>query len=120
MLRTNNKAVIQKLRIHVLENFAEAAGYARDNGEPKAIPLTELVKQIDYMRYGNRSIYATALDWVEGGSALVYYREQRDFLGDLLEATEFEREHKYSDNQVFKTYCHLVARTMAQLYSEGK
>lgn len=120
MLRTNNKSVIEKLRIHVLENFAETAEYERDHDNPEATPLTCLVSQIDYMRYGGRSVYATALDWVEGGSALVYYREQRDFLGDLLEATEFEREHKYSDDQVFKTYCHLVARTMAQLYAEGK
>lgn len=120
MLRTNNKSVDQALRIHVLEHFADTAGYERDNGNPTATPLSCLVEQIDAMRYGNRSIYRTALDWVEGGSALVYYREQRDFLGDLLEANEFEREHKYSDDQVFKTYCHLVARTMAKLYTEGK
>lgn len=119
MLRTTNKKVDQALRIHVLEHFAEAAGYERDNGNPKATPISCLVSQIDYMRYGNRSIYQTALDWVEGGSALIYYQEQRDFLREILEETE-EEANRFTDEQVFKKYCHLVARTMSKLYTEGR
>ncbi len=119
MLRTTNKTVDQTLRIQVLEYFAETAGYERDNGNPTATPISCLVSQIDYMRYGNRSIYQTALDWVEGGSALVHYDEQREFLRNLLNQTESEAL-QFSDDKVFKLYCHLVARTMAQLYSEGK
>lgn len=119
MLRTTNKEVIQQLKIDVLEYFAETAGYERDNGNETATPLSCLVSQIDYMRYGNRSIYSTALDWVEGGSALIYYDEQRDYLKELLQETESEAQ-RFSDTQVFKKYCHLVARTMANLYTEGK
>ena len=119
MLRTTNKKVDQALRIHVLENFAEAAEYERDNDNPKATPMSCLVSQIDYMRYNDRSIYQTALDWVEGGSALIYYGEQRDFLRDILEETE-EEANRFTDNQVFKKYCHLVARTMSKLYTEAK
>lgn len=119
MLRTTNKTVVQQLKIDVLEYFAEAAGYARDNGKPDATPLSELIEQIDYMRHGNRSIYRTALDWVEGGSALIYYDEQREYLKDLLQETD-EEAGRFSDDQVFKKYCHLIARTMAQLYTEGK
>ena len=119
MLRTNNYKVKQALRIHVLEHFAETAGYERDNGNPTATPLSCLVSQIDYMRYGNRSIYQTALDWVEGGSALVYYGEQREFLEELLEQTEVD-SNRYSDDKVWRRYCHLIARTMANLYTKGK
>lgn len=119
MLRTTNKEVLQQLRIDVLEYFAETAGYERDNGNPTATPLSCLVSQIDYMRHNNRSIYQTALDWVEGGSALVYYDEQREYLKTLLQETD-EEAQRFSDTQVFKKYCHLVARTMAQLYTEGK
>ena len=119
MLRTTNKTVDQTLRIQVLEYFAETAGYERDNGNPTATPISCLVSQIDYMRYGNRSIYQTALDWVEGGSALVYYDEQREFLRNLLNQTESEAL-QFSDDKVFKLYCHLIARTMAKLYTEGK
>ena len=119
MLRTNNKTVIEALRVHVLERFAESAEWERDNGNPTATPLNCLVSQIDSMRYNNRTIYQTALDWVEGGSALVYYAEQREFLNEILEQTDSDND-KYSNNQVFATYCHLVARTMTQLYREGK
>ena len=119
MLRSTKKSVIQQLKIDVLEYFAEAAEYERDNGNPTATPLSCLVSQIDYMRYGNRSIYQTALDWVEGGSALVYYDEQREYLKNLLEESD-EDAQRFSDQQVFKKYCHLIARTMAQLYTEVK
>lgn len=119
MLRTTNKTVIQQLRKDVLEYFAEPAEYARDNGKPDATPLSELISQIDYMRYGNRSIYRTALDWVEGGSALIYYDEQRQYLKDLLQETD-EEANRFSDDQVFRKYCHLIARTMANLYTKGK
>lgn len=119
MLRTTNKLVDQALRIHVLEYFAETAGYERDNGNETATPLSCLVSQIDYMRYGNRSIYQTALDWVEGGSALVYYDEQRAYLKELLQETDTEAQ-RFSDDKVFRLYCHLTARTMAQLYAEFK
>lgn len=119
MLRTSNKSVIQQLRIDVLENFAESAGYERDNGNPTATPLSCLVSQIDYMRYGNRSIYATALDYVEGGSFLVYYTECREYLKELLQESDAEAD-RFTDDQVWRKYCHLMARTMSQLYSEGK
>lgn len=119
MLRTSNKAVIQQLRIDVLEEFAETAGYERDNGNPGATPLSCLVAQIDYMRYGNRSIYQTALDWVEGSSALVYYDDCRKYLAELLQETP-EEAARFSDDKVWRKYCHLIARTMAQLYAEGK
>jgi hypothetical protein len=119
MLRTTNKSVINQLKIDVLENFAETAEWERDNGDETATPLSCLVSQIDYMRYGNRSIYATALDYAEGGSMLIYYDEQRDYLKNLLEETT-EDSQRFSDDQVFKKYCHLMARTMAQLYAEGK
>ena len=119
MLRTTNKKVDQALRIHVLEHFAETAEYERDNNNPNATPLSCLVEQINYMRHNGQSIYRTALDWVEGGSALIYYDEQRAFLEELLENTK-EESKRFSDNNVFKKYCHLVARTMAKLYTEAQ
>ena len=117
MLRTTNKIVQERLRVHVLENFAEAAEHQRDNGNPKATPLSCLVEQIDYMRHGNRSIYQTGIDYAEGGSMLVYYQEQRDFLREILKQTKAEAD-KFSDDKVFKLYCHLVAKTIAKLYTE--
>lgn len=119
MLRTTNKTVKTALTAHVLENFAETAGYERDNGNSKATPLSCLVSQIDYMRIGSRSIYSTAIDYVEGGSMLVYYDDCRKYLAELLQETP-EEAQRFTDDQVWRLYCHLIARTMANLYTEGK
>ena len=118
MKRTNDKTVIEALRIHILENFAETAGYERDNGNPTATPIDCLVSQIDYMRLPRETVYETAVHYVEGGSLLVYYAEQREFLEELLDQTDSDSE-KYSDERVFNTYVHLCARTMNTLYNEA-
>lgn len=115
MLRTTNKLVTEGLRIHILESFAETAEYERDHGNVNATPLSCLQHQIDSMRYGNRSVHATALDYVEGGSLLVYYGEAREFLKDLLQETALEAGR--DDEKVWKLYCYLVAREMSNLYT---
>lgn len=116
MLRTTNKTVKTALTAHVLANFLPV-NYGSDPETTDA--LGNLRGQIDAMRYGNRSIYQTALDYVEGGSMLVYYDDQREFLQMILEQTD-EESSKYSDDKVFRLYCHLIARTIANLYTEGK
>ena len=105
MLRTTNKQVKLSLTNHILENFVY----------DDQAPLDNLVHQLDSLRYGNKSIYQAAIDYVEGGSLLVYYDSQRKFLQELLEETDQEA-NRYPDDKVFKLYCHLVARTMNQLY----
>lgn len=116
MLRTTNHKVKTALVGHVMANFLPI-NYGSDPETTDA--LGNLREQIDAMRYNNRSIYQTALDYVEGGPLLVYYGDQRDFLQMILEQTD-EEARKYSDDKVFKLYCHLIARTMAQLYAKGK
>lgn len=112
MLRTTNKLVIEKLREHILENF-QPENYGND--QPA---LQNLRDQIHAMAYGGRSIYQIGLDYVEGGSLLVYYTSQREFLRRLLDETQEEAD-RYSDDKVFKLYCHLVAREIAKLYEMG-
>lgn len=114
MLRTTNKTVKLKLNEHILSYF-EQDHYGSDNPDATALEnLKDQMSVFDYMP----TTYAAGKYMAEGGTFLVYYREQRDFLGDLLEETEFEREHKYSDNQVFETYCRLIARQIAELVKE--
>ena len=116
MLRTTNKSVKTALTAHVLANFLPI-NYGSDPETTDA--LGNLREQIDSMRHGGRTIYQTALDYVDGGSLEVYYDDQRKFLQMILEQTD-EEASKYSDDKVFKLYCHLIARTMANLYAEGK
>lgn len=116
MLRTTNKSVKTALTAHVLANFLPI-NYGSDPETTDA--LGNLREQIDAMQYGDRSIYQTALDYAEGGSMLVYYDDCRDFLKMILEQTDTEAQ-RYSDEKVWRLYCHLIARTMANLYTEGK
>lgn len=116
MLRTTNKLVKTALTGHVLANFLPI-NYGSDPETTSA--LGNLREQLDSMRYGGRSIYQTALDYVEGGSFLVYYGDCRKFLQEILEQTDAEAA-RFSDDKVWRLYCHLIARTMANLYSEGK
>lgn len=121
-MRTTSKPVIEALRSHILEYFEESVEYAREQlpglrnyENRKAItPLTELKYQIAYMRHHDRTTYQTALDWVEGGSALVYYDDQRKFLQDILKQSD-EESQRYSDDKVFRLYCHLIAREITKL-----
>lgn len=109
MLRTNSKQVIRQLEADVLEPF-----WPKNYGGG-TVGLQNLVDQVDAMRYNNRTIYQTALDYVEGGGYLVYFYDCRDYLQKLLQQTDAQAG-VYSDDKVWKTYCHLMARTMAQLY----
>lgn len=112
-MRTTNKLVIERIQKHILTQFdAEHYDNESDNS-----PTQNLVEQLDYMRYGNRSIYQTALDWVEGGSALIYHIEVKEFLNSLdINPTGTE----YTDEKSWKLYCHLVAREMSKLYEGAK
>lgn len=115
-MRTTNKLVIEKIRIHILESFAESAEYSRDNGNATATPISCLIDQINYMRYNNRSIYRTALDYVEGGSLLIYYADVNDFLNEL---GINETGKAYTDEKSWRLYCHLIAREITKLYEMG-
>lgn len=116
MLRTTNKTVKTALVGHVMANFLPI-NYGSDPETTDA--LGNLREQIDAMRHEGRSVYQTALDYVEGGSFLVYYGDCRDFLKMILEQSDDEA-NRYSDEKVWRLYCHLIARTMANLYTEGE
>jgi hypothetical protein len=125
-MRTTAKPVIEALQVHILDEFEETAEYANANSsdeyklthEPYTA-LNMLKQQITAMEYGNRGTYKTALDWVEGGSALIGYDEQREFLANLLEETP-EEAQRFSDDKVFRKYCHLVAREITKLVEGAK
>lgn len=108
MLRTTNKSVKEALNAHILERFTKDHGWDSDDALAN---LKEQLKSFDYMP----TDYKKGRYMAEGGTFLVYYAEQREFLGELLEANEFETYDKYSNNQVFETYCHLIGRQVAEL-----
>lgn len=117
-MRTTAKPVIDALRAHILEQFEETAKYEDAHVWPaKVTPLDCLTSQIDYMRYHERTTYQTALDWAEGGSALIYHTEVKEFLNSL---GINETNKRFDDDKSWKLYCHLVAREITKLYEGAK
>lgn len=111
MLRTTNKIVKERLVADVLDNF-----WPKNYGVG-TVGLQNLKDQLDAMRHADRSIYQTALDYVEGGSYLVYYYDVQNYLHKLLDWKPGV-DPDYSDEKAWKLYCHLIARTMANLYED--
>lgn len=119
-MRTTAKPVVEALQANILERFEESAEYADEHDiqyspsgdEIPHTPLDMLVDQISHMEYNNRGTYKTALDWVEGGGALIYHGEVKDFLNSLgINPTNQE----YTDDKSWRLYCHLVAREITKL-----
>lgn len=119
-MRTTAKPVVEAIRKHIMDEFERQAvdnTYYKEPDEPEQTAIEMLVGQIDYMKHNDRTTYQTAIDWVEGGSLLIYHYEVKDFLNDLgINPTGKE----YSDEKSWKLYCHLVAREMTKLYEGAK
>jgi hypothetical protein len=105
-MRTDNKQVIAKVQEHVLSYFTSDMGWNNDNS------TANLTEQINSMRIGNENNYMTGLHLVEGGTFLIYYQEQEDFLNSLGINPE---NKKYSNQQVWDLYKHLLAREIQKL-----
>lgn len=119
-MRTTNKLVTEKLQAHILQCFEEAAEYADEHDvqynnsgdEIPHTPLQMLIEQIQHMRYGNRTTYRTALDWAEGGGALIYYTSVNEFLATLDINSD---GRNFDDTKSWRLYCHLLAREITKL-----
>lgn len=101
MLRMNTKKAMENAKKHFLSYYEEGGKDAllRD-GEAAAFQGS-----IDYKK---------GVKLAEGGAFACYYWDQRDAIREILEETEAEAE-KYTDDQVFKIYCHLAGRVYEAL-----
>lgn len=90
-----------------------------DNYGGGTVGLQNLKDQLDSMllRDGYASVYKVAIDYVEGGSYLIYYYDVQKYLHDLLK-WEKGVDPDYSDDKAWRLYCHLIARTMSGLYED--
>ena len=108
MLRMNTKKAIENAKKHFLSYYEESgkAGLLRD-GRAVGFTLGGLPL----------NAYGCGVKLAEGGAIACYYWDQRDAIAEILEETPAEAE-KYTDDQVFKTYCHLAGRVFEKLASE--
>lgn len=104
MLRTNTKKAIENAKKHFLSYYAESGkdGLLRD-GQAAA--------------FWGACDYQKGVKLAEGGAFACYYWDQRDAIKEILQETQAESE-KYTDDQVFKTYCHLAGRVYEKLAKE--
>lgn len=104
-MRTTSKPVVMAIREHVLEEFTKDSGWDSDDA------VANLKEQINLMKYGNRTTYAIAKDWVEGGGALIYFGDVIDWLKTL----NLDENRQYSEQESWDLYVHLLAREISKM-----
>lgn len=107
-MKSNTNQVKQLINDHILSYF-DQDHYGSDNPEATALDnLKEQMKAFDYMP----TAYAGGRYMAEGGTFLIYYQEQRDFLNSLGINPD---NKEYPDHKVFEQYCHLIGRQVAEM-----
>ena len=108
MLRMNTKKAMENAKKHFLSYYEESGkdGLLRDGRAAGftlgGLPLND---------------YGCGVKLAEGGAFACYYWNQRDAIKEILQETKEESE-KYTDDKVFKIYCHLAGRVYEKLAKE--
>lgn len=103
MLRSNSNKAIENTWQHICDYL----DFAMEDEQISAEEI--LFRDIENLR-GN-SIYAKAVCLVSGGFFDVYYDDMRESLKTILEETDSEAS-RYSDEQVYNCYSHIIAKTI--------
>ena len=103
MLRMNTKKAIENAKRHFLEYYDGDAAALIRGGQAAAFSGS-----IDYQK---------GVKLAQGGAFACYYWDERDAIKEILEETEQEAA-RFSDDEVFKTYCHLAGRVYEVLKKE--
>jgi hypothetical protein len=104
-MKSTAKEVKDKINEHILSYFH------KDYGFMDADPIVNLKAQLGVLGYLPTD-YAKGKYLAEGGTFLIYYEEQRNFLNGLGINPE---NKEYPDHKVFEQYCHLIGRQVAEL-----
>lgn len=98
-MRTNSNEVKKQVQNHIKEYYTKK----------------ELKEQINYMSYGNKSMYNLALEMVQGGCFLIYNEEVKNFLNGL---GINPNNKEYEDTKSWDLYCHLIAYNIEKIYND--
>lgn len=96
---------------------------AMENAKKHFLAYYEESGKNGLLRDGQAAAFRDSCDYqkgvrlAEGGAFACYYWDQRDAIKEILQETQAESE-KYTDDQVFKTYCHLAGRVYEKLAKE--
>jgi hypothetical protein len=105
-MKSTTTTVKNDINRHIYSYFGES--YSGKPVNDCLANLKDQLKSFDYMP----TDYAKGVYMAEGGTFLVYTQDMEDFLNGL----GINPDHKeYSEQQVFKQYCHLIGRQVAEL-----
>ena len=104
-MKSTTTSVKTKINEHILSYFDRDAGWSSDD---RLANLKEQLKSFDYMP----TDYAKGVYMAEGGTFLIYYIDQEEFLNSLGINPD---NKQFSDHKVFEQYCHLIGRQVAEL-----
>lgn len=110
MLKMNTKKAMENAKKHFLIDFyqGQVGPFLRD-GEAVGASY----------RGAKTTPYACGVKMAEGGVFACYYSQQREALREMLEETQEEAE-KYTDDQVFKAYCHMAGKVYEKIKNAQK
>ena len=119
MLRSNSKAVVEKIRKYIVDEIdPDYFGLAEAPDFPSAckLILTACENEKRYSR--SRSGFETFKDWAQGlptalNTCYYYTVSALDLLADWLEETDSEKE-KYSECQAEEMITRLIYRELAK------
>lgn len=130
MLKTNSKAVNEKIKNIIIECYKNSGEYYGFEGREMASGYAGMCKDIMNAFYiekvkndcqykaGRISAQDLFMDWMQGlptafsvADDVFYHGDALDYLGDLLEQTEAEKA-KYTTEQAEKTTCYLFYREL--------
>ena len=100
-IRSTSLQVIKGLHSHILDYYN----------------LEELTSQVTNLKCPYYpTLYKCAFHIVEGGCFLIYNEDIQNFLSDLLQSDKT----KYTENQSFEMYCHLLSREIVKIIERQK
>lgn len=106
-MRSTDREVKNKINAHILERF-ENENYGGPEGNTALDNLKDQVAVFTWMP----SVYKAGYHMAEGGTFLIYTEDMEAFINSLGINPTGKR---FSDNEVFERYCHLIGRQVAEL-----
>lgn len=104
-MKSTTTEVKQAINAHILSHFTKEYGWDTDDALAN---LKEQMKSFDHLP----TAYAGGKYMAEGGTFLVFFDDQREFLNSLGINPD---NKEYPDHKVFEQYCHLIGRQVAEL-----
>lgn len=129
MLRTNSKKAMENIRKEIMDSYEDANEYYTFEGREAKTDFNEICADIleafrieklennCYYIAGRANGNEMFMDWMQGlptafpVSDDIFLRSAIDFLGNILEETEEEKE-RYTEDKAEKLACNLLYREL--------